>query len=203
MVTCDLQIRHVRSDELAVAGAVVGRALRDTPGHLRFFSANPGKRAGAVGEVYAVVLRQIAARGAVLGAFVDDVLAGVCAIAEPGCCQPTAMEKLAVGRMVAAHTSMGTALAFKRWQADIAVRDPEYPHWHLGPVAVEPVYQGQGIGGALLDEFTRMLEHGRGLAFLDTDQKDALGFFGRFGFREYTNAAIQGVPHWFMIRPRS
>jgi len=124
-------------------------------------------------------------------------------VTEPGGCQPTAMERLAIGRVVAAHTSMGTALAFKRWQSGIALRDIEQPHWHLGPMGVEPGDQGGGIGTTLMAEFGRMMDFGRQPAFLGTDRKENLDFFAAHGFREYCSAAIEGMSHWFMIRPRN
>jgi len=71
------------------------------------------------------------------------------------------------------------------------------PHWYgLGPMAVAPQYQRQGIGQALVNA---------GLAALRT--RDAAGcvllgepeFYGRFGFRNHAGCILAGVPPAYFL----
>lgn len=196
-----LHIRHLKPDELAAAGALIGRALRDSPVLQKMFPANEAKRAGLLGEVYGVLLRQTARSGVVFGAFAGDRLVGACAVDEPGRCAPSPLEQLTLGRAVTRHTSLGTARAFSRWRDEIRRRHPEARHWHLGPVAVEPRRQGQGIGSALMEMAMALITARREPAFLATDQAACVPFFARYGFRDLLQAAILGVPHRFLLRP--
>jgi len=95
---------------------------------------------------------------------------------------------------------MSTALAFQRWQSALARRDPEHRHWHLGPVAVEVGKQRSGIGTALLAEACRSIDMTREPAFLETDRKEAAGFFARFGFKVFLQVTANDAPHWLMLR---
>ncbi len=193
-------IRGIEPSELPAAGALAGRVFRDGPVFLKMFPSNPAKRAGALGEIFAAALKQIAARGKVFGAFENGLLVGVCALAQPGRCQPSTAEKLALGKVISGVTSMGTALAFQRWQATLARRDPEHRHWHLGPIAVEIGKQRRGIGAALMRETCRSIDTTREPAFLETDQRAAAPFFEKFRFKEFLQVTVHDAPHLFMLR---
>jgi ribosomal protein S18 acetylase RimI-like enzyme len=79
-------------------------------------------------------------------------------------------------------------------------RDPSVPHWHLGPVAVERHLQSQGIGSALLNDFCRRVDAARSTAYLETDKRQNVGFYERFGFRVVDEIDVLDVPNWFMLR---
>ncbi|HTF33339.1 MAG TPA: GNAT family N-acetyltransferase [Myxococcota bacterium] len=67
-------------------------------------------------------------------------------MAPPGRCQPTIGEKLGILPAVVFGNTIGVPWRVLRWTGQWARRDPAEPHWHLGPVAVDPDLQGQGIG---------------------------------------------------------
>ena len=91
--------------------------------------------------------------GLVLGAFCGGTLVGVCAMARPGLCQPTALEKLSVVPWVLFGNPISTIPRVLTWTREWSRRDLLEPHWHLGPVAVESHLQGQGNGTAIIDDF--------------------------------------------------
>ena len=73
----------------------------------------------------------------------------------------------------------------------------------VGPLAVAPAHQGQGIGSALMHETIRIAEeHGEPLLLIEGNPK----YYGRFGF---TRADAHGIepppeargPQFFMLRP--
>lgn len=64
--------------------------------------------------------------------------------------------------------------------------------WYgLGPVSVLPCFQGRGIGGALIREGLSRLE---GLGALGCCLVGHPGYYSRFGFRNVSGLAHQGVP---------
>lgn len=202
-VMSQVTVRDLGQSELSGAGALVGRALQDNPIVQRIFERCHSRRAAAVGEIYGTVLRQIQAKGVILGAFTgDDTLVAVGALIQPGRCAPTTFEKIALTRVIQGCTSVEMALAHQRWQGALARRDPKDPHWHVGPVAVEPGYQRKGIGAALLAAMCARIDRFPAMACLETDRRESVPFFARFGFRPVAEAGILEVPTWFLLRAR-
>lgn len=82
----------------------------------------------------------------------------------------------------------------------MAVHDEPEPHWHVGPVGVEPGFQSMGVGRSavrlLCDEFD---EHRR-LAWLETDKLENVRFYIGLGFEVVDEAAMLTSRLWFMRR---
>jgi ribosomal protein S18 acetylase RimI-like enzyme len=79
---------------------------------------------------------------------------------------------------------------------------PGEPHWHLGPVAVAPEEQGQGIGTQLLERFCNHVDRTGQPAYLETDKPENVRLYQRFGFSVKGEALVLGERNWFMWRPR-
>ncbi len=77
---------------------------------------------------------------------------------------------------------------------------PRQPHWHLGPIAVIPELQGQGIGSQLLEHFCRHVDQAEQTAYLETDRPENVPLYERFGFKITEEAPVLGVRNWFMWR---
>lgn len=89
-----------------------------------------------------------------------------------------------------------------RWTGAWGARDPDKPHLHLGPLAVEPHLRGRGIGSQILDEHCRHLDE-RGLGgYLETDRRENVRLYERFGYRVVAETSVIGVPNWFMWRQK-
>ena len=82
----------------------------------------------------------------------------------------------------------------------MAVHDLVETHWHVGPVGVEPGFQGMGLGRAamrlLCDEFD---EHHR-LAWLETDKPENVRFYIGLGFEVAEEVSMLTSRFWFMRR---
>lgn len=193
-------VREMRIDEIGAAAAVLGRGMRDNPLHQRVFGIDPAHREIALRRLFGTLLAQYQPKGVVLAAFSEGTLVGVCAMVQPGRCQPTPGEKLALLRALVAGRSLAAVVAALRWTSAWARHDPSAPHWHLGPVGVERERQGQGIGTALLQAFTERMDASRALAYLETDKQANVPFYERFGFKVAAESAVLGVPNWFMMR---
>ncbi|MFL6231507.1 MAG: GNAT family N-acetyltransferase [Thermoanaerobaculia bacterium] len=196
-----IEIRDLIPEETDAAASVLGRGMRDNPLHVQAFGPDPDQRERALTRVFQGVLRQYVAKGAVLGAFSADALAGVCAMVEPGRCQPSGGERLRLLPEAIAGAGLGGTVRLLKWAAAWARHDPKEPHWHLGPVGVERHLQGQGIGGALLRFFCQRMDALRAMAYLETDKRENVAFYERFGFQVKAQEPVLEIPNWFMVRP--
>jgi ribosomal protein S18 acetylase RimI-like enzyme len=95
----------------------------------------------------------------------------------------------------------GTALRALRWHLAWERHHPRQAHWHLGPVAVPPELQRQGIGSQLLGHCCQHVDGLGEAAYLETDAPAAVRLYQRFGFTVTGELAVYGVPTWFMWRP--
>jgi len=90
-----------------------------------------------------------------------------------------------------------------RWLAAWGRRDPGTPHSHLGPVAVDPLLHGQGVGSRLLAAYVGGLDVRAETGYLETDKPENVRLYRRFGFDVVAQADVLGVPNWFMLRAPS
>jgi GNAT superfamily N-acetyltransferase len=84
----------------------------------------------------------------------------------------------------------------RKW-ADV---HPDNDHWHLGPFAVMPECQGQGMGRLLMDEYCRRMDEARAVGYLETDVPQIVPFYEECGFSVIREAQVLGIKNWFMER---
>jgi GNAT superfamily N-acetyltransferase len=196
-----IEIRDLTPGETDAAAAVLGRGMRDNPLHVQAFGPDPDSRERALTRVFQGVLRQYVPKGVVLGAFSPDTLVGVCAMVEPGRCQPSGGERLRLLPEAIAGAGLGGTVRLLKWVGTWARHDPREPHWHLGPVGVERRLQGQGIGTSLLRVFCQRMDALQAMAYLETDKRENVTFYERFGFEVRAEEPVLETLNWFMLRP--
>jgi ribosomal protein S18 acetylase RimI-like enzyme len=96
-----------------------------------------------------------------------------------------------------------SAASVGRWVSVWAARDPDEPHSHLGPLAVDAHLQGQGIGTMILRSYCERLDSSGELAYLETDKPENVRLYERHGFEVVGEAPVIGVSNWFMRREPS
>lgn len=196
-----LELRLLHGEALDDGAQVVGRGMRDNPSNMKVFRiADAECRSTAMGRFFVPVLRGLYQRGLVLGAILSNSLVGVCGMARPGFCQPHTIEKAKVLPGAVIGNPITTPLRILNWVGEWARRDPSELHWHLGPVAVEPVLQGRGIGTAMLNSFCEIVDGTGAHAYLETDKRENVALYQRFGFTVVESAEVLGVLNWFMWR---
>ena len=199
---CVVTLSQLRRTDLRPAALILGRAMRDNPVHVRAFAISDVKRRRqALERFFRPVLLGLHERGLIWGAYRDNALLGICGIARPGFCQLTSLQKLRVLPAVVLGNPLGTAPRVLNWVDAWAHRDPPEPHWHLGPVAIEPCFQREGIGSALLAASCARMDAYGAAAYLETDRRANVHFYQKFGFTVVAEADVMGVPNWFMSRP--
>ena len=197
-------VRELSAAEMERAAGVLARGMRDNPLHVQAFGPDPEVRERTLTRMFRGVLPNYGPKGVILGAFSTaepETLVGVCGMVRPGRCQPGPGERLRLLPGLAAGSGAGGTARLLSWTGAWSRFDPPEPHWHLGPVGVERHLQGRGIGSALLRSCLARIAGERSAAYLETDKRENVRFYERFGFTVRIEAPVLGVPNWFMIRP--
>ena len=195
-----LEVGALDAAEKEEALAVVVRGMRDNPLHVAVFGEDPEIRARQVrrllGGAFAVMGLQrhmLAARSA------DGAIVGVVGMLPPSEDRPTIAQQL---RLLPRLLSTGPRAAVRAasWMGTWAKHDPEEPHWHVGPVAVDAHLQGKGVGSRLMRVLCAKMDAAHENAYLETDKPINVRFYQRFGFEVVGEQDVLDVPNWFMLR---
>jgi ribosomal protein S18 acetylase RimI-like enzyme len=196
----EVSLRELYPAELPEAARLVARAMCDNPVDVRVFAlADPARRDWALTRFFSAVLRGQIRRGSIIAAYEKATIVGAYAMTPPGDCQPSIREKVRILATVIVGNPPGTLIRVLSWVGEWSKRDPVEPHWHLGPVAVAPEFQGRGVGTAMITDFCSRLDT-RALAYLETDKAENVRLYQRFGFKVVAEAEVLGVHNWFMSR---
>jgi ribosomal protein S18 acetylase RimI-like enzyme len=193
-----IEVRDLRRQEGAAAVGVLARGMRDNPLHVAAYAEDPERRLRCHARLMGGLFRTFPARQPIC-AVRDGTLVGVTGVAPAGTCQPTAAQRL---RLLLGVVALGprTAARVGRWISAWAKGDPDEPHVHVGPLAVDAHLQGQGIGSLIMQEHCRRLDGAREVGYLETDKPDDVRFYERFGFQVIGEEPVLAVPNWFMRR---
>ena len=192
----EVTVRDLAPHEMEYAASVLARGYRDAPLSLAIYGDDPNHRLRSVERVMG---RRISAKDPPpLVARRGDVIVGVCGMAPPGACQLSMSkhDRAAAGGRAISSSLMKTLEMATEWDR----HHPDEPHWHLGPLAVEPGLQRMGVGGQLVERFCEPVDAEGGMAFLETDRHENVRFFEQFSFVTVDEAKVIGVPNWFMRR---
>jgi ribosomal protein S18 acetylase RimI-like enzyme len=190
-------VAKLRADELPRAADVLARAYQDNPLMYYFFGDNPDAR---LHTNRAVLHRRLASmRPPPLVIRDGSALIGICGFDPPGGSKMSPEDMQVIMESLAAIDADAPARAMQML-ADWSTRAPSEPHWHLGPVGVDPARQGSGIGTTLVRAFCEMMDREGTLAFLETDIEKNADLYARFDFETTHHVTVYGVPLWFMTR---
>jgi len=191
-------IRAISPADLDIACEVVGLAFADNPNTLAIARGDParaerimraGVRVGKLGRPASTAI--VAEHG-------GDIVGVLNAAAWPEC-QMSLGEKLktAPAMIKAIGSALPRAFAMlTAWEK----HDPKQAHWHIGPIAVRPGLQGQGIGSTMLGSFLETVDAAGLPAYLETDVDRNVPLYERFGFKIIARADINGVDNRFLWR---
>ena len=172
--------------------------MRDNPIHIAAFGPDTERRVRMLARLFTAIWRHMDQHA--LCARRNGDLVGVCGRLPPGACRPTPLQGLRMAPALAAGGPR-TLLRTLRWVGSWSRRDPDEPHEHLGPVAVDRHLQGLGIGSAMLAVHAEDLDLRRLTGWLETDKPENVRLYQRFGYEVVEQADVLGTPCWFMRRP--
>lgn len=193
-----IEVRDLRPEEVPDAVGVLARGMRDNPLHIAAYGDDPERRLRCHARLMRLLFRTSSSQEPIC-AIQGETLVGVTGVAPVGTCQPGPGQRL---RMLPGLLAVGprTAGRVGRWVSSWAERDPEEPHVHLGPLAVDAELQGRGIGSRIMQEHCRRLDAAGEPGYLETDKTENVPFYERFGFEVTGEEPVLGVPNWFMHR---
>lgn len=194
-----IEVRDLRPDEVPDAVGVLARGMRDNPLHVAAYGEDPDRRLRCHTRLMGGLFRHLRAQQPI-AALEDGTLVGVTGVAPAGTCQPTTGQRL---RLLPSMLALGprTAARVASWTSAWAAHDPDEPHVHLGPLAVDAHLQGRGIGARIMEENCRRLDTDGALGYLETDKAENVSFYERFGYEVVGEENVIGLPNWFMRRP--
>ncbi len=193
-----IEVRALQGGQTGAAVALLARGMRDNPVHLAAFGADPDRRRRSLEQMFATFFR-VFSRQEPLCAVDGTTLVAVSGVAPAGTCQPSPGQRL---RFLPGLLMMGagTSRRVNTWLGIWAEHDPDEPHSHLGPLAVDATLQGRGIGTRVMGEYCARLDAAGQVGYLETDKPENVRFYERHGYTVTGEAAVLGVPNWFMLR---
>jgi ribosomal protein S18 acetylase RimI-like enzyme len=180
----------------AQAIGVAARALRDNPSNLAV-SDNPYVRVERGYSIFGRLMHNgsVAPAGAKRG----ECVLGVAAFQAPGGCVayllPPEMRRLT--------PPPPDASDLERWLHNgsiMAAHDLPEPHVHVGPVGVEPGFQGRGIGRAVMRHLCDRLDERGEVGWLETDKPENVAFYVSLGFEVTDETEVLGRFRWWFMR---
>jgi GNAT superfamily N-acetyltransferase len=195
----DAEVRALRKHEYRAGAAVTCRALADSPTSIAIYGDDPLQGlAGLYGEL-GPFFEQLPSPQ--MAAFAGDCVIATAGMAPPGGCIGAFMAGDATeGLLRTPAAAVGDPARAHVFWAHWALADLAEEHWHLGPVGVEPGFQGRGIGGALMRAVCDWLDEGGRLAWLETDKQRNVRFYSSLDFEISAQATILDVETWYMRR---
>lgn len=199
MATISLQ--PVPANELSIAAQLCAVAMRDNPLHIKVFGKSASKREQRLTRLFNGLLIYIHRKRELIGAYNNGHLVGVMGCLPPAHCQPSLAQLL---RLVPTLLSSNSPLGlFKTlyWLRSWASLDPPQPHWHLGPLAVDSDWRGQGIGRLLITDTmnTAFKQDPNAGLYLETDKLVNVEFYQRLGFSTLATPTLLSTPTWLML----
>jgi GNAT superfamily N-acetyltransferase len=192
----EVEVRVLRDDERAAAGAVAARALASSPIARWIYGDEPVGRIGASLDTY---VGYVQSHPDPIGALIGPHVVGVCASAPPGTCVGTVAPEEWRTTSPPVGPPGDRSRQLYAWSLmyrhDLAER-----HWHLGPVGVEPGLQGAGIGARMLEMFDAQMDDAGEVAWLETDKPENVVFYRRAGWEVANELTEHGLTIWWMRR---
>jgi len=192
----------LRETQIEHAGFVLGRAFHDDP-LMTFVFPDDDQRFRELPWFMSVAVR-IGMRGGRV--HTDDRVAGCAVWLPPGATDVDDAAAAAAG-IGDAERRWGAA-AFRRFGVtmehlgEFHHRLMPEPHWYLMLLGVDPPYQGQGVGGELMQPILAEADRDPRPSYLETQKARNVPFYRRHGFEVVAETdAPGGGPHlWLMAR---
>lgn len=191
-------VRALETAEHVAAAGVAARALRDAPTTVASYGDDPLERMARTYGMFRGFFDELTTPQ--LGAVIASCPIGVAVVAEPGHCVGALFGAYAAETLAKPVPAYGDPAREQIFWAQWAERDLPEEHWHIGPVGVEPGFQGRGIGGAIMRELCEALDKADRVAWLETDREANVRFYSALGFEVVDKATILEVPTWYMRR---
>jgi ribosomal protein S18 acetylase RimI-like enzyme len=192
-----VDVGQITENETADAIRVLARGMRDNPLHIAALGDDPAHRVDALTQMFTGMM---AMQAEPLRARENGEVVGVCGLLAPPDCMVHTLGSLPADQFPPMLVDPAEQARAIEWLQAWGRRDPDEPHFHLGPVSADADKQGRGIGSAMMRAFCDRVYRDHALAYLETDKRENVAFYEKFGFETVGEAKVIGVPNWFMRR---
>lgn len=182
------------SEQLSQAAGVTARAMRDSP-YAVAVSNDPFVRLEMLYSTFGELLGDARVAGVRRG----DCVLGAAAALPPGHCIASLLPE-EVRTSAPSGLDASDAERFLYCGSVMAANDPDEPHWHVGPVGVEPGFQGRGLGRAAMGLLCEELDEHHQVAWLETEKPENVRFYLGLGFEVVDEVPMLAARFWFMRR---
>jgi ribosomal protein S18 acetylase RimI-like enzyme len=79
-------------------------------------------------------------------------------------------------------------------RAEMDRHHPDFPHWYLWAIGVDPARQGRGVGGALMAHMLQRVDAEGMPAYLESSDPKNVPFYERYGFEAVAVIQVRDVP---------
>lgn len=193
-----LVVRPFEPAEHREAAAVAARALRDSPTTVASHGDDPMERMALSHRTFVSLFEHMGEPQ--MGALCGSCPIGVAVATPPGRCVGSLFGEYASATLARPVPEVGDPAREQIFWASWALHDLEESHWHIGPVGVEPGFQGRGIGGAIMRALCSGLDEREAVGWLETDKEINVRFYVSLGFEVVDHEQILDVPTWYMRR---
>jgi len=190
-----ITITPLRAEQTEQAVGVLARAFVTNPVHVAAFGPSRVESNEAFFRIGLAVMK-----GGKFVATDGSRIHGVAHWVHSTACQFSASDKLRMMPRMIRGFGVRTTLKVISWVSTWSRHDPAEPHYHLGPIAVNPDAQGGGVGRMLMESYCMELDRTEVPGYLETDRPDNVAFYQRFGFAVTGTATALGVETYFMLR---
>jgi len=198
MVRTDLIIEKLQESDIYPTSVMLAESMSTNPNHISIFGEPDPISLEKQTKMFEMVLR--APKNTSFIVRIDGEIAGSMTYTSSDSCQ---MPRLEIVKALPKFLTMfgNSLIPVLQWRKNWADHDLSRPHVHFGPLAVRPVFQGQGIGKLLLSTFCRYLDETNQVGYLETDKSENVTLYGKFGFEVVLTDNLFGKTNWFMVRP--
>ena len=186
------------------ASELLARAFQDDP-VWKYLIPDGSRRLRLLPSFFSIVVRYSLLYGEV---YTTSSLEGVACWLPPGNTSPRFSRLVRLGFR---HASLGFELGwtgFRRYvsmetyNGTVHQRFVPGKHWYLWALGVDPAYQGQGIGGMLMQPVLARAETERLPCYLETSTEKNVAFYSKRGFTVVNEGVVPGsdLHVWAMMR---
>lgn len=196
--------RPLAADQLDAAAAAYTRAFMDDPFSV-WITPDPVRREHDLPLFFRMAMRYAMRFGGRVE--VSDGRPGAVATwLAPAHPLPTNLGMLRTGLLgllwAGGWSGAGRFFTFGEQLEGLHARDVNQPHWYLWLLAVDPPFQGKGLGGALLRRRLQEADRGALPCYLETAKESNVSLYQRFGFGVLREQRLgkDGPRFWTMLR---
>lgn len=197
-----IEVAPGRPDQVDVAIAVATRAFWDDP-MFNYFQPDLLRQHRTLPGFFGAALHDCAAHGELWVATIDGSVAGVAAWLPPGVPQATTGRRALqqTRRILPTMIRSPKRRAGQAMTSEMAKRHPHEDHWYLQVLATDPMFQGRGVGRALLEPVLARADETGHPVYLETQKESNLPYYQRFAFEVTDEFTVLDSPRlWCMLR---